>query len=197
MTYTQYKPKEHLKPQGLTNISDAQINDHWNLYVGYVNNTNQLNADLQTLIAQKASPLLIADRRRRYGFEYNGMILHEYYFENLTSTTPQNPTNNLAQALQATWGSIDAWKEDFCNTGKSRGIGWAILYGDPLSKNLTNHFIMDHENGPITHFKPLLVMDVWEHAYMVDHNAGGRANYIQAFLENISWQTVEQRFANL
>lgn len=192
-----YAPKEHLKPQGLTGISDAQINDHWTLYLGYVNNVNLLNAELKELIQNKTSnPLVIADRRRRYGFEYNGMVLHEYYFGNLKANCqPLDKASKLYQALEQTWGSFDAWQQDFINTGKSRGIGWSILYLDPIAKQLTNHFIMDHENGPVAGFSPLLVMDVWEHAYMVDHKAGGRADYISAFMKNINWDVVEKRFA--
>lgn len=194
-----YEPKIHLKPHDLQGISNDQIDDHWGLYVGYVNNVNQLNDDLAQLrIQQTPQPLILADRRRRYGFEYNGMVLHEYFFENLT--TQAEPLNNdslLYEAICATWGSFDAWKQDFIQTGKSRGIGWAILYADPYTRQLTNHFIMDHENGPIARFVPILVMDVWEHAYMVDHKAQGRPDYITAFMNNINWKVTAERFSRL
>ncbi len=192
-----YAPKEALKPSGLIDITDVQISDHWNLYVGYVNNVNQLKEELKTLIQDKTSnPLVIADRRRRYGFEFNGMVLHEYYFENLKANSKTlEKESPLYQEIEKTWGSFDAWQQDFINTGKSRGIGWAILYMDPATKQLTNHFVMDHENGPIAGFKPILVMDVWEHAYMVDHKAGGRADYITAFMKNINWDMVLKRYA--
>ncbi len=193
---TKYVSQESLKPSGLLEISNEQINDHWNLYVGYVTNVNALKEELKTLRQDKTSnPLVIADRRRRYGFEFNGMVLHEYYFGNLKADSkPIEKESQLYQALEKTWGSFDAWQQDFINTGKSRGIGWAILYMDPTTKELTNHFIMDHENGPIAGFAPLLVMDVWEHAYMVDHKASGRADYITAFTKNINWEIVQNRF---
>lgn len=193
---SKYAPEETIKPTGLTDISDAQIEDHWKLYVGYVTQVNQLNTELRALIQdQKSNQLIIADRRRRYGFEYNGMVLHKYYFGNLkANSNPLNPQSTLWKAIEETWGSFDAWKQDFINTGKSRGIGWAVLYMDPTTKQLTNHFIMDHENGPIAGFLPILVMDVWEHAYMVDHKAGGRSDYITAFLKNTNWQEAERRY---
>ncbi len=193
--FVTYTPKENLKPTALIGISDAQIYDHWNLYLGYVKNVNQLNQDLLELTQKNSSQLIIADRRRRYGFEYNGMVLHEYYFGNLKSNSKKlDPSTQLYQALEKTWGSFDAWQNDFINTGKTRGIGWAILYMDPTTKQLTNHFIADHEMGHISGFTPILVMDVWEHAYMVDHKAGGRADYITAFLTNINWEVVQNRY---
>lgn len=195
-----YKEKLELKPTGLINITDDQINDHWKLYVGYVNNVNKLNEELKELAAQgKAAGLTYADRRRRYGFEYNGMILHEYYFENLTSDKKSSDIKNLdnsklKEKIISTWGSFENWLEDFKNTGKTRGIGWAILYADQSNGELTNQFIHEHQNGIITDFKPILVMDVWEHAYMVDHKADGRAAYIEAFIKNINWNIVNNRY---
>ncbi len=190
-----YKTIDTIKPAGLDGISDEQINDHWKLYQGYVNNVNKLNEELKNLTAQgKANTLLFADRRRRYGFEYNGMILHEYYFKNLTPEKTEITDEKLKQEIEKTWGSFDAWLEDFKNTGKTRGIGWAILYADPNTGELTNNFIHEHQNGIIAGFKPILVMDVWEHAYMVDHKASGRGDYISAFIKNINWPEVEKRY---
>jgi len=193
--FKKYTVQEHLKPSELTNISDEQINDHWKLYEGYVNQVNKLNeehAQLQT--KGEAGSLIYADRRRRYGFEYNGMVLHEYYFGNLKAGENELSNGNLRKMLENQWGSFEKWAEDFANTGRTRSIGWAILYFDPASQQLTNHFIQEHGNGNISGFIPILVMDVWEHAYMVDHKAGGRAYYINAFLKNINWSIIEQRF---
>jgi len=186
-----YEVKQELKPSNLEGISNQQINDHWKLYEGYVKQVNMLNEELKNL---KVGSLLYADRRRRYGFEYNGMVLHEYYFGNLTPEKKQFSDCPLKKAIEQTWGSFDAWKEDFIAAGKTRGIGWAILYCDPVTKRLTNHFIASHEVGHIAGFKPILVMDVWEHAYMVDHNADGRGSYTEAFMKNVDWQVVSERF---
>lgn len=192
----EYIVKSELKPSGLIGISDNQINDHWKLYEGYVKQVNTLNAELKKMAQEgKTQDLVYADRRRRYGFEYNGMILHEYYFGNLKGLDQAvSPSKELLKAIESTWGSFDKWKEDFAATGKTRGIGWAILYLDPKNMQLTNHFIAEHQDGVITDFKPILVMDVWEHAYMVDHSATERAKYIDAFLGNINWSIVNNRF---
>jgi len=192
--FVSYTPKNNLKPVGLMGISDAQVEDHWKLYVGYVDQVNKLNTELGELFKNgKSASLTYADRRRRYGFEYNGMILHEYYFGNLKSGVALQE-GDFKDAITNTWGSFEAWQDDFTNTGKSRSIGWAILYLDPATGQLTNHFIMEHEIGTIAGFAPILVMDVWEHAYMVDHKAVGRADYIKTFLSNINWDVVASRY---
>lgn len=196
MDYVTYTPQEQLKPQNLEGISSSQIDDHWKLYVGYVNQTNAANKDLAELRASgQGASLLYADRRRRLGFEYNGMVLHEYYFGNLRAGSSSLAEGDFKKKCMLSFGSFDKWQEDFVNAGKTRGIGWAIMYCDLTTGALTNHFIQDHENGTIAGFAPILVMDVWEHAYMVDHKAGGRADYIQAFLKNVDWSTCEARYA--
>ncbi len=192
-----YEPKPHLKPEGLSGISESQVAQHWKLYEGYVTNTNGLLAELQALRAEgKGATPLYADRRRRFGFEYNGMVLHEYYFGNLKAGAAEPGEGSpLRKALAEQFGSFDAWKDDFAKTGASRSIGWAILYLDPATGVLANHFVQLHEEGNVAGFVPVLVMDVWEHAYMVDYGAGGRADYIKAFFGNVNWPAVEARHA--
>lgn len=194
MTYT---VKENIKPSGLNGISDDQIADHWNLYVAYVNQSNALKQELEALrLDGKSSTLSYADRRRRFGFEFAGMTLHEFYFANLKADVELNEEGDFAQAVKKSFGSLEAWKEDFTNTGKTRSIGWAICYMDPETGDLNNHFVQLHEEGNIPSFHPIVVMDVWEHAYMVDHKAGGRPDYINSVMSNINWDKVEQRYAD-
>jgi len=188
---TMYDVKHNLKPSGLAGISDNQVNDHWKLYEGYVKQVNNLHKELTST---EPGSLAYADRRRRYGFEYNGMVLHEYYFENLVANgTPLND-GSLKKAIEQTWGSYDAWEKDFVQAGKTRGIGWAILYLDPTTKRLSNHFISEHQNGHIAGYTPIMVIDVWEHAYMVDHGAGGRGAYLAACMKNLNWTVAKKRF---
>lgn len=193
MTYT---VREELKPSGLNGISDDQINDHWNLYKGYITQSNSLKEQLETMRenGQGGTPEYM-DRRRRFGFEFCGMVLHEYYFGNLKAGVNLDESGAFAKAVAEKFGSLDAWKEDFAAAGKSRSIGWAICYMDPQTGDLNNHFVQLHEEGNIAGFNPILVMDVWEHAYMVDHKAGGRPDYINAFLSNVNWDVVEKRFS--
>jgi superoxide dismutase, Fe-Mn family len=190
-----YITQDHLIPKNLKDISDTQVEDHWGLYKGYVKNVNTINQELSDLRKQgEGNSLLYADRRRRYGFEYCGMVLHEYYFGNLKGGQGDLAKGELYSKIEEAFGSYENWKNDFSAAGKTRGIGWAILYFDPATGNLTNHFVAEHQNGDISGFSPVLVMDVWEHAYMVDHRAGGRGKYIDAFLNNINWEIAEKRF---
>lgn len=190
-----YDVQDKLMPTGLVGISDEQVTDHWSLYKGYVNQSNKLNEELVQLAQDgKANTLQYADRRRSYGFEYNGMVLHEYYFGNLKAGDRELASGDLKHAIEKTWGNFGSWKENFEAAGKMRGIGWAILYADTTTGALTNHFIAEHQIGHIAGFSPILVLDVWEHAYMVDHKAGGRADYIAAFMQNIHWEKIEERF---
>ena len=192
-----YSVQDHLKPSDLSGISPEQIDQHWKLYEGYVGQVNSLRKELDDLRKDgKGGSANYADRRRRYGFEYCGMVLHEYYFGNLKKGTDSDNASAFKKAVENTWGSFEAWQEDFVNTGKTRSIGWAICALDPETGCLTNHFIQLHEEGNVPGFHPVLVMDVWEHAYMVDHAASGRGDYINAFFENVNWDVVESRYTD-
>jgi len=136
-----------------------------------------------------------SELKRRLGFEYNGMVLHELYFENLATNRPEDPgpDSPFTQAAQDSFGSFDLWKIDFMSVAKMRGVGWTIGYLDPDNGKLSNHWISLHENGNIAGFAPLLVLDVWEHAFILDFTASGRGKYIEAFFSNVDWETVEER----
>lgn len=186
---------EHLS--GLNGISADQIDQHLKLYAGYVKNTNLLNEQLAELIkgGDTTSPKF-GELTRRMGFEYNGMRLHEYYFDNMTADGGGLESSSpLAAAIDANFGSVDTWKADFTGIGKMRGVGWAVLAQDPLSGKLSNHWITLHEEGNVVGFQPILVMDVWEHAYTVDYKPTERAKYIDAFCSNICWKTAASRLS--
>ena len=196
-TAKQYKAQK-FDLKGLRGISDDQLGEHFKLYEGYVENVNKLNADLMQLItggkASGKNPEF-AEMTRRLGFEYNGMILHEYYFSNLRSNAEPQPGREsaLGRALVSSFGSLENWQQDFHAIGEIRGVGWVILFEDPATDRLTNHWITLHQDGVPAGFKPLLVMDVWEHAFMRDYKATERAKSIEAFFRNIDWQMVERR----
>lgn len=192
-----YEVNVMLRPSGLTGISEEQIAQHWRLYEGYVAQVNTLRAELESLRKSgKGGSTLCADRRRRLGFEYNGMVLHELYFANLRAGVPDlGGTSALKKALTGQFGTFAAFKEDFVAAGSTRSVGWTLLCLDPTTGALNNHFVQLHEDGNVAGFAAILVMDVWEHAYMVDYGAGGRASYITAFFGNVNWPLVEKRFA--
>jgi Fe-Mn family superoxide dismutase len=186
--------------RGLDGISDAQIREHLALYTGYVKQVNVLNAELAGMFGRgqaSAKSPEFSELTRHLGFEYNGMILHEYYFSNLRPAADPKPSSDsgLAAALADSFGSVEQWQAAFQAIGAMRGVGWVILFQDPTTGWLTNHWITLHQEGVPAGFKPLLVMDVWEHAFMRDYQAGERSKYIEAFFRNIDWRTVESRLA--
>lgn len=193
-----YKPYaehdfKHLK--GLTGISDETLEIHLGLYAGYVKNTNILNEKVIELTeAGKSGTPEYAELKRRYGFEYNGMRLHEYYFGNLKPGGSElKETSAIGQKIIETYSSIDVWKNDFFKVAAMRGVGWAVLFQDPFTKTLSNHWITLHEEGNIAGFQPILVLDVWEHAFFRDYKPADRPKYIEAFYANIDWAKVEER----
>jgi superoxide dismutase, Fe-Mn family len=187
---------DHLKH--LDGISDGQIAEHLTLYAGYVRQVNALNGELAALRAQgRASgrDTEFAELTRRLGFEYNGMILHEYYFSNLRPAAEPKPSSGsrIVPALAQSFGSFEQWVVDFHAIGTMRGVGWVMLCQDPVTSRLTNHWVTLHQDGVPAGFKPLLVMDVWEHAFMRDYKATERGSYIEAFFRNVDWNIVDLR----
>ncbi|HEY9760816.1 MAG TPA: Fe-Mn family superoxide dismutase [Oculatellaceae cyanobacterium] len=194
----QYKPyaeKDFSHLKGLTGISDKTLEIHLGLYAGYVKNTNTLNERVIELTENgKSGTPEYSELKRRYGWEYNGMRLHEYYFGNLKAGGSElKESGAVGTLMQETYSSIDVWKNDFMKVGTMRGVGWAILFQDPFTKTLSNHWISSHEEGNVAGFNPLLVMDVWEHAFLLDYKPAERAKYIEAFFSNIDWAAVEAR----
>jgi superoxide dismutase, Fe-Mn family len=181
-----YAPKTQYKPSGLDGISQKQIDQHWTLYEGYVKNTNILNEKIEALRAKEDFGPEFAELTRRKGFEYNGMILHEHYFGIMKpGTSAPAETSDLGKTFKKYFGSFAAYQKEFSAIGKMRGIGWAVTYFDPVNEALSNHWIGLHEENHPSGYAPILIMDVWEHAYMVDWGATGRPDYVTAFLKNV------------
>ena len=193
-----YKTKE-FDLSGLTGISDKTLEMHFKLYDGYVKETNRLNEKIaETLkdgkVDHEEMPAY-SELTRRLGFEYNGMVPHEYYFGNLRRKGEPEPekSSSFRKAAEQSFGSFETWKTDFASVGKMRGVGWAICYEDLENGRLSNHWITLHEVGNVAGFKPILVMDVWEHAFLLDYKPAERPKYIDAFFANLDWKAVEQR----
>jgi len=188
-----YQAKDYTALVGMEGFSEALLKNHFTLYNGYVTNSNKLLETLVAMLADgKQSLPEYAELKRRFGWEFNGMRLHEYYFQNLGGDGTLAPTSPLAQQLVAQFGSYEAWRKDFLATGGMRGIGWAILYQDPSDGKLINCWINEHDGGHPAGGNPILVMDVFEHAFMLDYGTK-RADYLEAFLRKVSWTAVEKR----
>jgi len=190
-----YEAKNFERLLGTAGFSDTLLKNHFTLYQGYVTNTNKL-ADILTPMVKdgKAATPEFAELKRRLGWEFNGMRLHEYYFGNMIKGGAElNRDSNFSQKLVADFGSYENWEKEFKATGTMRGIGWTILYHDPAADRLFNVWVTEHDAGHLAGAKPLLVLDVFEHAYVLDYGLK-RADYIEAFFKAIDWSAVGQRF---
>jgi len=190
-----YAPQNFDRLIGTPGFSDQLLKNHFTLYQGYVTNTNKLSDKLGALSKEgKGAEPEFAELRRRFGWEYNGMKLHELYFGNMTKTPSAKPTDvELTKKLTAEFGSFDAWAKDLKATGAMRGIGWAILYYDAAAGRLFNTWVNEHDMGHLAGSTPLLILDVFEHAFMIDYGLK-RADYLEAFWKAIDWQVIGERF---
>jgi len=188
-----FTAKDYSSLIGIEGFSDTLVNNHFTLYQGYVTNTNKLLDSLAAMLKEgKVATPEYAELKRRLGFEFNGMRLHEYYFENLGGKGALDKSGKLGKKLTEEFGSYEDWERDFRATATIRGIGWAILYQDNVTGRLINQWINEHETGHPAGCTPLLVLDVFEHAFMIDYGLK-RADYIEAFFKNINWSAVEAR----
>lgn len=191
---------ENLK-EGLDGISAGQIEEHLKLYNGYVNRTNALVEKAARMVAsgahlneQKAPQPEYTEMKRRFGWEYNGMVLHEYYFQNLKKGSGDMPAGSpLAKAVEKSFGSVQNWWEDFRATSKSPGVGWVVTFQDARTKRIVNSWVSMHEEGNIAGFQVILALDLWEHAFVGDYKPTERGKYLAAFEKNIFWDVVNRR----
>ena len=188
-----YEPKKYDLLLGITGFSDQLLKNHFTLYEGYVANTNKVLALIKEMTETgKASTPEYAELKRRFGWEYNGMRLHELYFGNMTKGGIKlNEDGALAKKIIADFGSIEQWALDFKSTGTMRGIGWVVLAYDTAGDRLFNVWINEHDVGHLAGATPVLVLDVFEHAYMIDYGLK-KADYISAFMNAVDWGEAEK-----
>src|SRR5262249_39612190 len=199
MSNVVYKPQT-FNLSGLNGISDGTLAMHFKLYEGYVTNTNLLNEQIAEMakgeITAKEMPVF-SELTRRLGFEYNGMVLHEWYFGNMIKGGSGDPDKNspFYKAAEVSFGSYENWKKNFVTTGKMRGVGWAACYLDPVAKRLSNHWIPREGGGSAGGFSPFLIREVWEHAFTRDSAPADRQKYSEAFFKNINGGAGEEGLA--
>ncbi len=178
---------------GMKGFSETLLKNHFTLYQGYVTNTNKAADTLSQMLKEgKTGTPEYAELKRRFGWEFNGMRLHELYFENLKGSGGMDKGGNLAKKMEKDFGGVDAWEKDFRACGAMRGIGWVVLYFDAAGGRLFNSWINEHDVAHLAGCTPILVMDVFEHAYMTDYQLK-RADYLEAFFTNINWKAAEAR----
>lgn len=188
-----YTAKDYLKLIGMEGFSETLLKNHFTLYQGYVTNTNKVLDTLEQMLKDdKAGTPEFAELKRRLGWEFNGMRLHEYYFENLGGKAPLDKNGKFAKEIVADFGTYETWEKDFRATGAMRGIGWVALYQDVANRRLMNFWINEHDVSHPAGCNPILIMDVFEHAFLLDYGLK-KAEYIGAFFESINWPAVEER----
>ncbi len=181
----------------LAGFSDTMLSNHFTLYGGYVNNVNTLMTKMNEIRIERMDGNEVrkeesAELHRRFAWEYNGMKLHELYFENMIKDSKGvNEDSNLYKALSERFGSFDNFLFNFKkNVAMFRGIGWVALI--KRDDTLGVIWIGEHDQGLLANSKILLIMDMWEHAYMTDYGIK-KADYIESFIQNINWNMVESR----
>ena len=188
-----YTAKDFGNLISMEGFSETLLKNHFTLYQGYVTNTNKLMDMLASMLKEgKVGTPEYAELKRRMGWEFNGMRLHEYYFDNLGGKAALDKSGKMAKKLAENFGGYEDWERDFRGTGAMRGIGWVVLYQDNVSGKLFNQWINEHDVGHPAGCVPILVMDVFEHAFITDYGLK-RADYIEAFFKNINWPVVESR----
>jgi Fe-Mn family superoxide dismutase len=188
-----YEAQDFSKIIGMQGFSETLLKNHFSLYQGYVKNINKLLEETAQLWStNKTDTPAYAEIKRRFGWEFNGMRLHELYFGNLGGNSTLNRNGTLARSLAQHFGSFEIWEKDFRATGMMRGIGWCVLYQDTVDGRLINFWINEHDTGHPAGCIPLLIMDVFEHAFMTDYQLR-KSEYIEVFMKNINWPVVENR----
>ncbi|MFZ5449828.1 MAG: superoxide dismutase [Thermodesulfobacteriota bacterium] len=188
-----YAAKDFSFLLGMPGFSDTLLKNHFTLYQGYVNNTNKVMELLAAMVKEgKGATPEFAELKRRLGWEFNGMRLHELYFANLGGDGDPAKAPNLTKRVEAQFGSVEMCAKDFEATAAMRGIGWVICYEEVETGLLVNQWINEHDVGHLAGCNPILVLDVFEHAFMTDYGLK-RVEYINNFFKNVKWEVVEQR----
>lgn len=189
-----YQQKDFDNLLGIGHLSNKLMKDHFFLYQGYVNNTNKLLQELDIYSKEDMGKTTeYAEIKRRLGWEWNGMRLHEFYFSNMTKGGSFLDRNtNLYKRIVHDFGSYDNWEKDFKDTGLIRGVGWVVLYYDPFGDRLFNVWINEHDTGHLCTGFPILTIDMFEHSYIVDYGTD-KKKYIDSFFKMIDWEVVSAK----
>ncbi len=194
----QYQEKTFTLPP-LEGISAKSIEEHIGLYAGYVKNFNAISAAIEELLKDAdKNALAIAELRRRHSFEFDGMMLHELYFPQFEGApAPLSNESTLAQGLATHWGSTDAAIARLRQTAMMRGPGWSVLYYNPANGAFHMSFVGEQHQGHFATLPIIVALDVWEHAFLLDYGAQGKAKYVDAFFKNLNWSVIEKRFSDI
>ena len=182
-----YSPKTFTIPS-LEGISAQSIEEHIGLYQGYVKNFNAISDMLPEYAKDSEKHVhALSELIRRRSFEFDGMRLHELYFEQLEGGAAPLPTSGaFAEQLTKEYHEPKNLIEMLKAVAKMRGPGWAILYWDPIGTQFQTGFAGEQHQGHFATLPIILALDVWEHAYLLDYGAQGKGKYIDAFFANLN-----------
>lgn len=191
-----YEAKPLPFSKALQGISDKTLQIHHDkLYQGYVNKRNEIEEKLASADrpAANATYSEYGEMKREETFASNGVILHEYYFYVLGGEGGE-ASGELRAAIEKDFGSYEAWLEDF----KAAGVaarGWVVLAYDHNTEKLHNYVCDAHNQGGIWGARPILVLDVYEHAYFIDYGSD-RKKYIEDYFANLNWENANELYKN-
>lgn len=179
----------------ITVINQEQFDAHYGLYTGYVNSINQITEKLAVVSeedkkAANTTNGVYRGLKRGETYALNGVMLHELYFRNIGGTITE-PNDTVRRLIDQYYANMEVWAEDFIATAKA-SRGWAILCFEQRTHMLRNISLDTHDDGMVTFILPLIVLDMYEHAYMIQYGTD-KSKYIKAFMQNIHWDIVSQR----
>jgi Fe-Mn family superoxide dismutase len=183
-----------IDPSTLRDLSRKLIDSHHaNNYSGAVKRLNAIRAQLAALPFGSAPVFQLNGLKREELIATNSMLLHELYFASLGGDgVTMEPA--LKTALEASFGSVERWRDEFVATGKALGggSGWVLLVFQPREGTLVNQWAADHTHV-VAGGVPILALDMYEHAYHMDYGAAA-GKYVDAFMTNIDWAGVYARY---
>ncbi len=180
----------------LDGISDPQLEAHFGLYQGYVKKLNEIEEKLKTVDRSLTNYSFgdYSELKRREAVAFNGAYLHQMYFENLGAGASE-ASSELKAEIEKAFGSMEAWETDVKAAAASTP-GWVLLTWNKVDKTLHNYIMYEHHIGLPVHQVPVMALDCWEHAFMIDYGTK-KAAYLDAFLKNLNWNVVNERFGAL
>ena len=183
----------------LDGISAKSVEDHVALYNAYVKNFNSITMLAGELMHDsEKNAHAISELMRRRSFEFGGMRLHELYFPQLEGGAAAiDAQSAFSTAVTAQYGNPDYLIKELRQVALMRGPGWSLLYWDPVARQFLVGFSGEQHQGHFAGLPIVLALDVWEHAFILDYGALGKAKYLDSFFKNLNWETVEKRFASL
>ena len=192
-----FTPKTFNIPD-IAGISKKTIEEHLKLYQGYVKHANLILEKIPEYRGYEKedafAPYVVGELYRRFAFEFDGMRNHEYYFEQLEGGHKEAMGSALNKQMEKDFGSVEKWFQEFIFLAMTRGIGWAVLWYDPVSKKLINSWVDEQHLGQLNGLKWIYGIDMWEHSYLFDYTPGEKRKYIDAYTNATNQGVSARRF---